>query len=228
MIGIEVKNADLGYEKQVVVSDLSFRISEGDYLCIIGENGSGKTTLMKTLLSLNEPLKGSIVFSGGLKKNEVGYLPQQNSAHREFPSTVFEIVMSGFASRNGMRPFYSSSQKAQAMENMKRMGIADLSLSSFSKLSGGQQQRVLLARALCAADKVLLLDEPVAGLDSASSQMMYQLIRELHKDGTTIIMITHDLEDVLDDATHILHIGKHNSFYDKKTYLKKMREDYHA
>lgn len=228
MISIEVKDLSLGYEKQVVVKDLNFTVREGDYLCIVGENGSGKTTLLKTLLSLNEPLQGSIVFSGGLKRNEIGYLPQQSNVQRDFPATVEEIVMSGFAGKNSRRFFHDESQKKTAKENMEKMRVADLSSSSFSHLSGGQQQRVLLARALCATEKVLLLDEPVAGLDQQSSTSMYGLIRDLNREGMTIIMITHDIEDVLQDATHVLQIGHTNRFTDIKTFRSGRKEEDHV
>lgn len=222
MVQIEAKDLSLGYEKQVVVKDLNFTVSEKDYLCIIGENGSGKTTLVKTLLSLNEPLKGTISFSGGLKRNEIGYLPQQSNVQRDFPATVEEIVMSGFAGKGG-KFFYDASQKKKALENMERMKVKDLSSSSFSQLSGGQQQRVLLARALCASQKVLLLDEPVSGLDPQASASMYELIRQLNKEGMTIIMITHDIEDVIDDASHILQIGRSNRFTDIDAFKKERK-----
>ena len=225
MISIEAKDLCLGYEKQVVVNDLNFTVHEGDYLCIIGENGSGKTTLLKTLLSLNDPIQGTIVFSGDLKRNEIGYLPQQSNVQRDFPATVEEIVMSGFAGKNSRRFFCDASQKETARQNMEKMNVSELSSSSFSNLSGGQQQRVLLARALCASQKVLLLDEPVAGLDSQSSASMYELIRQLNKEGMTIIMITHDIEDVIDDVSHVLQIGHRNRFMDIKAFLKMHKEE---
>lgn len=228
MISIEAKDLYLGYEKQVVVKDLNFTVHEGDYLCIIGENGSGKTTLLKTLLSLNDPIQGTIVFSGDLKRNEIGYLPQQSNVQRDFPATVEEIVMSGFAGKNSRRFFCDASQKETARQNMEKMNVSELSSSSFSNLSGGQQQRVLLARALCASQKVLLLDEPVAGLDSQSSAAMYELIRQLNKEGMTIIMITHDIEDVIDDVSHVLQIGHRNRFMDIKTFLKMHKEEDYA
>lgn len=226
MVQIEVKDLCLGYEKQVVVKDLNFVVNEGDYLCVIGENGSGKTTLVKTLLSLNEPVSGQILFHDGLSRNEIGYLPQQNNVQRDFPATVQEIVMSGFAGKKRSGLFYSSEQKKSALYNMEKMKVADLAKLSFSRLSGGQQQRVLLARALCASRKILLLDEPVSSLDVETSALMYELVRNLNKEGMSILMVTHDLEDVIQDASHVLKLGKRNSFMSREEYLKAKEENH--
>lgn len=204
---IEVKNLSLGYDTGVILNDLSFTVNEGDYLCIVGENGSGKTTLMKALLGLQRVISGEIIFGDGLKRNEIGYLPQQTLVQRDFPASVKEIVLSGCLSRCGRRPFYSKEEKALALRNMERMGIAELAERCYRELSGGQQQRVLLSRALCAAEKILLLDEPVSGLDPNVTRDMYELIKKLNVDGITIIMITHDIEAAKQYASHILHIG---------------------
>ncbi|MBR0464194.1 MAG: metal ABC transporter ATP-binding protein [Clostridia bacterium] len=214
---IEAKHLSLGYDRQSIVEDLSFRVEAGDYLCIVGENGSGKTTLMKTLLRLIEPLRGSIVLGDGLRRNEIGYLPQQTVVQRDFPASVREIVISGCQGRS--RLFYTAKDKALAEENMRRMGILDLKNRCYRELSGGQQQRVLLARALCATRKVLLLDEPVAGLDPVVTAEMYDLIAELNREGVTIIMISHDLDEAIACCTHILHIGKSAFFGTKEQYL---------
>ena len=220
MAQITCKNLTLGYDNRAIQEDLNFSISAGDYLCIVGENGSGKSTLMKTLLHLQQPISGSIELGDGLKKNEIGYLPQQTLVQRDFPASVKEIVLSGCQSRCGLRPFYNKEEKRVAREAMERMMIQDLSDQCYRELSGGQQQRVLLARALCAAQKILLLDEPVSGLDPRVTAEMYQLIRELNKkDGITIIMISHDIAAVK-YATHILHIGESCFFGTKKQYLK--------
>ncbi|MBQ3785933.1 MAG: ABC transporter ATP-binding protein, partial [Lachnospiraceae bacterium] len=204
---ITVQNLSLGYDSHVIVKDLNFTVSAGDYLCIVGENGSGKTTLMKTLLRLREPVGGQIVIGDGLKETEIGYLPQQTIVQKDFPASVKEIVLSGCLGRCGLRPFYSREDKRLARENMERMGISSLSSRSYRDLSGGQQQRVLLARALCATGKVLLLDEPVAGLDPMVTVEMYDLIEQLNKEGITVIMISHDVAAALRYASHILHIG---------------------
>ena len=222
MVQIECNNLSLGFEGQVVVENLNFAVNKGDYLCIIGDNGSGKTTLMKTLLGLNRPLGGSINFKE--KKIKIGYLPQQDTLKKDFPATIEEIVMSGFIGRNGLNPFFSKEFRNEAMGNMKKVKVEEFRDRPFSSLSGGQQQRVLLARALCATEDILLLDEPVSSLDRSSSANMYEIIRQINREGTTIIMITHDLEDVINEATHILHIGKDVYFRSKAHYLKEKKD----
>ena len=204
---LTIQNLALGYESRTIVENLNFTVNKGDYLCIVGENGSGKTTLMKTLLQLKSPISGDIIVGDGLKKNEIGYLPQQTIVQKDFPASVKEIVISGCQGRCGLRPFYNKQEKQIAKENMERMGIIDLANRCYRDLSGGQQQRVLLARALCATRKILLLDEPVSGLDPKVNMEMYNLIEELNKEGITIIMISHDMSAALRYASHILHIG---------------------
>lgn len=212
------ENASLGYENRPIVKNLSFTVNAGDYLCILGENGSGKSTLMKTILNLTPPLAGSIRMED-LKSTEIGYLPQQTQVQRDFPASVQEIVLSGFQGRCGLRPFYTKAEKALASENLERMGMAQFARKCYRDLSGGQQQRVLLARALCATRKCLLLDEPVSGLDPKATAQMYEIIAELHREGITIIMISHDLNAALDDATHVLHIGEKLFFGTREEYL---------
>ncbi|MBP3784440.1 MAG: ABC transporter ATP-binding protein [Butyrivibrio sp.] len=210
----------LGYDRKPILQDITFSVSKGDYLCIIGENGSGKSTLMKTLLGLIPELDGDITFSDGVKRTDIGYLPQQTPVQKDFPASVYEIVLSGFQNKCGLRPFYTKKEKENAIQNIIKMGISDLKDKCFRELSGGQQQRVLLARALCATDKILLLDEPVAGLDFNAMKDMYELIESLNKSGTTIIMISHDLSEVEKYASHILHIGKSVFFGTKREYLE--------
>ena len=219
MAFITATNLTLGYDNQVVARDLNFSVSKGDYLCIVGENGSGKTTLMKTLLRLKEPVSGKIETGDGLKKNEIGYLPQQTIVQKDFPASVREIVLSGCQGRCGIRPFYNHEEKELAKENMERMGITDLANRCYRDLSGGQQQRVLLARALCATKKILLLDEPVAGLDPKVTVQMYELIKDLNREEITIIMISHDISAAIRYASHILHIGDTVFFGTKEKYL---------
>ena len=216
---IEVKDLSVGYEGVAVEKNLSFTVNKGDYLCIVGENGSGKTTLMKTLLGLNEPIGGQIVYGEGLKNNEIGYLPQQTDVQKDFPASVREIVISGCQSGCGLRPFYNKAEKELALNNMRRMDIEDLKDRCYRELSGGQQQRVLLARALCATGKVLLLDEPVSGLDPKVTTSLYELVSDLNKEGITIIMVSHDIEAAVKYASHILHIGNDLFFGTKEEYL---------
>lgn len=214
------RDLSCGYDGHMILEHLNFDVQSGDYLCIVGENGSGKTTLMKTILGLHTPYHGEVRTGEGLKKKQIGYLPQQTVVQRDFPASVFEIVLSGCVGRCGYRPFYGKREKEVALANMEKMGISDLSGRCYRELSGGQQQRVLLARALCATQKLLLLDEPVAGLDPVVSADMYHLIDELNrKDGITVVMISHDLEAALKYATHILHIGKRIFFGTKEEYV---------
>ncbi len=208
------QDLSLGYEGQKVVEGLSFTVESGDYLCIVGENGSGKSTLMKTILHLQTPLSGQVLMGDGLKQNEIGYLPQQTAAQKDFPASVREIVMSGCLNRCGLRPYFNRDEKALAAINMEKMGILSLQKRCYRELSGGQQQRVLLTRALCATRKLLLLDEPVAGLDPKVSAQMYSLIERINRDeGITVMMISHDMSAALQYAKHILHIGQRPLFY---------------
>jgi len=213
-------NLTLGYDGKAVVTDLSFTVNTGDYLCIVGENGSGKSTLMKTLLNLMPPLSGQIETGDGLQRNEIGYLPQQTAAQKDFPATVSEVVRSGCLNRSGLRPFYTSEEKQMADDSMERLGITAIAKRCYRELSGGQQQRTLLARALCATRKVLLLDEPAAGLDPVAGADMYAVIRKLNSEGITIIMISHDIEASVKYASHILHIDKESYFGTTAEYLE--------
>ena len=215
---IVCENASLGYDGKPIVTGLNFTVNAGDYLCIVGENGSGKSTLMKTILNLTPPLAGSI-YMEGLKPTQIGYLPQQTQVQRDFPASVLEIVLSGFQGQRGWRPFYTKEEKAAASANLKKLGLEGFERRCYRELSGGQQQRVLLARALCATQKCLLLDEPISGLDPKATAQMYEIIEQLNREGITIIMISHDVGVALADATHILHIGKHLFFGTKESYL---------
>ena len=209
---LECNKLSLGYENSILIDDLSFAVEEGDYLCIVGENGAGKSTLMRTILHLQKPINGTVNYGDNLKENEIGYLPQQTVVQKDFPASVYEVVLSGCQSKLGKRAFYTKDHKALAKKNMERLGIKDLSSRCYRSLSGGQQQRVLLARALCATEKILLLDEPVAGLDPMVTNEMYELIKGLNEQGITIIMISHDITTATKYAKHILHISG-NYFY---------------
>ena len=209
---IEIKNASMGYEGKIVLSDINLKINEGDYVCIVGENGSGKTTLMKCLLGLLSVQSGSISYGDGLMQCEIGYLPQQTVLQKDFPASVSEVVLSGCLNKKHTL-FYSKEQKETAAKHMELTGIYPLRKKCFRELSGGQQQRVLLARALCATHKLLILDEPVTGLDPKASSDMYALIKNLNKNGITIIMVSHDITASVNNASKILHLSKNTYFY---------------
>ena len=221
MAQLSCQNLTVGYDGRTVLQGLNFEVNPGDYLCIVGENGSGKSTLMKTILGLQAPISGRILTGDGLRKNEIGYLPQQTQAQKDFPASVREIVLSGCQGRCGRRPFYSKEEKRLAEENIGKMGIGSLTKRCYRELSGGQQQRVLLARALCATRKMLLLDEPVSGLDPRVTAEMYGLIETLNREeGITVMMISHDISAALKYASHILHIGDSVFFGTKADYLQ--------
>ena len=221
MAQLTCQNLCIGYDGKPVLQDLNFEVFAGDYLCIVGENGSGKSTLMKTILGLQMPISGSVLTGDGLRKNEIGYLPQQTQVQKDFPASVREIVLSGCQGRRGSRPFYGKQEKLLAADAMEKMRITGLAGRCYRELSGGQQQRVLLARALCATQKMLLLDEPVSGLDPKVTAEMYEQIKTLNReDGITVIMISHDLSAAVQYASHILHIGERVFFGTKADYLK--------
>lgn len=219
MAQLTVNKLCVGYDGKEILHDISFSVNAGDYLCIVGENGSGKSTLMKTILGLHEASSGEVIRADGLNKDAIGYLPQQTVVQKDFPATVYEIALSGNQGHCGLRPFYSAQEKQNAMKNLERMGVDKLAKRSYRTLSGGQQQRVLLARALCATEKLLLLDEPVAALDPEATEQMYALLKSLNDDGITVIMISHDIKASLDYASHILCLGKKVFFGTKAEYL---------
>ena len=208
MTQITCRNLTIGYGSRIILKHLNFTVNEGDYLCIIGENGSGKSSLMRTILNLQNPINGQILYDHQIQQNGIGYLPQQTSRQKDFPASVREIVLSGCDRRSGIHPFYHASDKKKAVTAMQQLKITHLAHRCYRELSGGQQQRVLLARALCATKKFLFLDEPVSGLDPEVTADFYALIRHLNRrEGITILMISHDLQATAADATHILHLG---------------------
>lgn len=217
---ISCENVTMKYDGQTAVDNISFTVDEGDYLCIVGENGSGKSTLIKGLLGLMKPVSGKIAYSG-IAQNEIGYLPQQTTTQKDFPASVYEVVLSGCLSRSGMLPFYSKKDKQRVDENMARLEISTLQKKCYRELSGGQQQRVLLARALCATEKLLLLDEPAAGLDPVITAELYALINDLNKNGITVIMVSHDIHSAVQYGSRILHMAMHSAFFGTKAdYLE--------
>ena len=206
---IKCEHTDFGYENHDAVIDLNLEIYPGDYLCVVGENGSGKSTLIKGMLGLLKPTGGSLSVADELKRGGIGYLPQQTAAQKDFPATVQEVVLSGTLSRRGNRPFYSRAERKLAAHNLERLGIEHLKQKCYRELSGGKQQRVLIARALCATEQLLILDEPITGLDPSAIQDFYHLIKKLNKeDGITIIMVSHDIGNVISQANKILHLHR--------------------
>ena len=214
MAQIKCRDLSFAYDGETVLRDINFGLEAGSYLCIVGENGSGKSTLMKGLLGLKAPQTGSIELGDGLKPSEIGYLPQQTQIQRDFPASVYEVVLSGRLNSLGGRLFYNAADKKAVAENLERLGIEELRDRCYMELSGGQQQRVLLARAMCATKKLLLLDEPVTGLDPVATNEMYNLIKLINLcDGVTVIMISHDIHEAVRYATHILHLGQSQLFF---------------
>ncbi len=217
---ITCKNVSLAYDSVNVAEDINFTVNKGEYVCVVGENGSGKTTLMRALLGLHKTKSGDITLGDGLKRNQIGYLPQQTPTQRDFPASVKEVVLSGFVGGMGLRPFYNKAERDRAEKVMERLELSDVQNRSYSELSGGQQQRVLLARALCATGKLLLLDEPAASLDNHIALKLYDIIERLNKeDGIAVIMISHDVKSAVKYADKILHMGAKTVFYNKADYL---------
>lgn len=204
---ITLKDLTVGYNGHAIADKIDLSISSGDFLCIIGDNGSGKTTLMKTILGLIPPISGKIILGDGLSRRDIGYMPQISSHQRDFPASVSEVVLSGCVGNTGIIPFYKKADKQRASDAMEKMGVFYLKKHSFCKLSGGQQQRVLVARALCATQKLIVLDEPAAGLDDKAQAEMYSLISRINGEGISVIMILHDIAMAKKYATHLLHIG---------------------
>ncbi len=211
---IECKNLSFAYSGIYAIQNLSFHLEKGDYLCVVGENGAGKSTLIKGLLNLKKPASGSIIMAEGLKAKEIGYLPQASPNQNDFPASVYEIVLSGLLNKIGWRPFYGKEQKEIARKYMEKLNILELEHACYRELSGGQKRRVLLARALCSASKIILLDEPCTGLDPIVTRELYHIIKKINEEmGMSIIMVSHDIKSSLDHANKILHIDKENSYF---------------
>lgn len=232
---IKCEQVSFAYENQIVVKNLSFQVDAGDYLCIIGENGTGKSTLIKGLLGLKKPASGQIILDEGIKQTDIGYVPQQTPAQKDFPASVWEVVLSGCLSSRGLKPGYGAKEKQTAMEKMELLGITDLKNKCYRDLSGGQKQRVLLARSLCAAKKLILLDEPTTGLDPVATEEFYHMLMHLNqKHQITVIMVSHAVQEALSHSTHILYLSENHYYFgtteafltseDGKHFLRRCRE----
>ncbi|MDR2772487.1 MAG: metal ABC transporter ATP-binding protein [Elusimicrobiota bacterium] len=221
MVIIKSQNVSFAYGQNIVLKDVNFELSAADYLCIVGGNGSGKSTLLKGLLNLKKPLEGEIVFSGGLDRADIGYIPQQNVIQKTFPASVYEIVSSGRLNKMGLRPFYNRKDKKIIDKNLQILGIEQLKRKSFSELSGGQQQKVLLARALCSTGKLLILDEPDNSLDPSATESLYEVLKTINGAGIAIIIVSHNVENALSNARKVLHLENKQVFFgDVEDYLK--------
>ncbi|MCL2518866.1 MAG: ATP-binding cassette domain-containing protein [Oscillospiraceae bacterium] len=209
---ITCEKLNFKYDNLQAISNVNFYVDEGDYLCIVGENGSGKTTLIKCLLGLIKQESGEINFTH-INKNEIGYLPQHTVTDNDFPASVFEVVISGRLNKRGLRPYYNNEDKESVMNNLEKLNIADLKNISYRNLSGGQKQRVLLARALCASERLLILDEPINGLDPVIANEFSDIIKNLNKDKLTIIMVSHDIRSALTRGNKILHLHTTMQFF---------------
>ena len=221
MSAVSVSDVTLSYDNLTVAEHVSFDVDFGDYVCIVGENGTGKSTLLKTIVGIHQPKSGHILFDCDIRNGDIGYLPQQTVVRDDFPASVGEIVLSGCLGLLGKRPFFGAEERRIADKNMDLLGISDLKKTSFRELSGGQRQRVLLAKALCCARKILVLDEPVTGLDPLVTADMYSILRLINGEGVTIIMVSHEIGEAVKQASKILHLKHGVEFYGKtEDYLK--------
>lgn len=219
---IKCENVSFSYEGRIALEKVNFEVEEGDYICVLGENGAGKSTLIKGLLKLLKPAEGKIEFADGFSSKFIGYLPQQQSVKKDFPASVWEVVLSGNANALNGLPFFNIKHKKRTLDCLEKLGISEIKDKSFRELSGGQQQRVLLARALCATKKLLILDEPASGLDPVATNELYSLIKKINsEDGITVIMVSHDIECAKKYAKQILHLASKQVFFgDVKDYAE--------
>lgn len=213
MSQIQCKNMSIGYTNKVVLRNINFEINQGEYVFILGDNGVGKTTLLKTLLGLIPPLKGDIIYDSSIKKTSIGYIPQKSKIQQEFPASVYEIVLSGCINKLKWKPFYTKKEKEKVADAMKLLNISHLAKRPYRELSGGQQQRVLLARAFCATDKILILDEPFVGLDNYSTKQLQKSLTKINKElGVTIVIVSHYIEDSLKHSNKLIVLSEDKTY----------------
>ena len=223
---MELKSVTVAFEGHAAVENVCLKLERGEYTVMLGRNGSGKSTLMRAMLGLVRPKSGQILVGDGLRRDHIGYMPQQTQAQRDFPAAVEEVVRSGLINRMDRRMFYTAEEKARAFENMRLLGIEGLRKTSYAALSGGQQQRVLLARALCAADGLLMLDEPVSALDPEATEEFYGVLRMLHRErGMAILMISHDVRSAVRDADKVVVLDREVRFDGTRAAYAQWRKD---
>ena len=206
MVLLEVENISVSYSNHTALENISFKIEEGEYVCLVGENGSGKSTLVKAIVGLLKPDNGKINLNISL--DEVSYLSQTNLKDLNFPATAKEIIMSG-VQKHGKLPFYTKEDKENYKKIIKDLKIEDIQYRRIGDLSGGQKQRVLIARALIRRPKLLILDEPTTGLDYNITKELYKILEEQNKEkNTTIIMATHDLDEIENVKPRIICLAR--------------------
>lgn len=213
---VSIKNLSFSYDKQIVLENIDLNIEDKDFLAIIGPNGGGKSTLLKLILGMNKIQQGVIkVLNEIPSKNlsKIGYVPQNTNINTDFPIKVIEVVLMGHV--GGKRPFigYGKEEISCAMGALAQVGMQDFAHKKIGSLSGGQRQRVMIARALCAHPKVLLLDEPTASIDVEGQKKIYDLLKELNKT-ITVVVVSHDISVILGYAKKVAHINKTLTFHD--------------
>ena len=215
---IKCNNIEFKYDGKEILKNISFEVNKGDYLCIIGENGSGKSTLLNIISGVLKPNNGTVTLDSNLSKKEIGYLPQKSEIYENFPASVYEVVISGCVNKLSIIPFCRRKEKQIANYNMNLLEISNIKNKCFHELSGGQKQRVLLARTLCSTRDIILLDEPVSGLDPIITESFYNVVNHLNNEhGTTVVMVSHDIQNCFKYASHILYIGKELFYYGSKS-----------
>jgi len=221
---ISINRLFFKYEKESVLEDINLEIKEKDFLTILGPNGGGKSTLLKLILGINPLKQGNIKIFGNNILNEIsniGYVPQNTNINLNFPISVIEVVMMGQNNIKKRLFGYKKYEKNKALEILKKVNMGEFASSKISNLSGGQRQRVLIARALFANPKILLLDEPTSNIDIKGCEQIYQTLEKLNKD-ITIVVISHDISVVLKYATKAVYINKKLTYHD----LSKMKNDF--
>ena len=215
---LEVEGVSFAYNNEnAVLRDVSFKLEKGGFLGIIGTNGAGKSTLIKLILGMLPMQSGKISLFGrdiknGIARDKIGYVSQKAlSFNTDFPATVREVVMANLYSKRGLFRRYTKEDYEKFDTVIKQVGMKDFSDKLIGQLSGGKQQRVFIARALISSPELLLMDEPVAGIDAPSAEEIMSLICELNKSGITIVMTNHDTPSLVRAASSLLIFCSHGN-----------------